>query len=314
MQAKDGRSSSKGFTLIELLVVIAIIAILIALLLPAVQQAREAARRTQCRNHMKQIGLAMHNYHDAHRVFPYGNRDAGNTTRRRETWMQMILPFIDQANLYNSYMAADPAFNWQHAPSARAVIPALVCPSNPTVAMQGPSSSFRGNYGMCAGSTDGAFSSGSADGMFFLHSRIKMRDVTDGTSNTIMGGEGVARPGDSAADSTAWGEVGSYWGGGSGHHGAAFNTAQPPNSSVPDCNHSCVNYSLPDFPCAQTSSSISTAPACSNPRSTYARSYHVGGVHVLMADGAVRFVSENIDLGTWQALSTRAGGEVIGEF
>src|SRR5690606_35812635 len=101
-------TSPRGFTLIELLVVIAIIAVLIALLLPAVQQAREAARRSQCRNNLKQLGIAMHNYHDVHRTFPYGFREIGGTgaaeITRRDTWFQAILPFIDQANLYTAYI------------------------------------------------------------------------------------------------------------------------------------------------------------------------------------------------------------------
>ena len=304
----------RGFTLIELLVVIAIIAILIALLLPAVQQAREAARRSSCKNNMKQIGLALHNYHDVHTVFPYGFRNHGNSRQRRETWMQQILPYVDQANLYNSYKEADPEYCWQHAESAQQILPLFVCPSNPTAGLNGPASSFVGNYGVCAGATTSSWTStgASADGMFHDSSRTKIRDVKDGTSNTLMGSEGVARVSGSPGDS-GWGQVGSYWGGGSSHHGSAFNANEPPNTPVPDCNHSCTNYSLASYPCAAQSSSASVAPTCTA-STTYARSYHVGGVHALMADGVVRFVSENIDLGTWQDLATIQGGEVIGEF
>jgi len=125
-----------------------------------------------------------------------------------------------------------------------------------------------------------------------------------------MAGEGVARPSGSTA-LHPWGEVGNYWGGGCSHHGAAFNNAEPPNSPVPDCNYTCANYELGQFPCAGYNSG---PVSCTAPARTYARSYHVGGVHVLMADGAVRFVSENIDLGTWQAIATRGGEEVVGEF
>lgn len=299
----------RGFTLIELLVVIAIIAILIALLLPAVQQAREAARRSTCKNNLKQLGLAMHNYLDTHTVFPYGwawDTGYGPLTRSRETWMQQILPYIDQAPLYNAYIQEN--FAYVHGSSHRfTVIPALVCPSNPGV---NATPAFRGNYGMCAGSLNSSWGSTSGNGMFFYQSKIKTRDVTDGTSNTIMGGEGVARS-TGAGGSTPWGEVGNYWGGGCSHHGSAFNTAEPPNTPVPDCNYTCANYDLKDFPCAGYSSGT---VSCTGSARTYARSYHVGGVHILLADGAVRFISENIDLGTWQALSTRKGQEVLGEF
>ena len=304
----------RGFTLIELLVVIAIIAILIALLLPAVQQAREAARRSSCKNNLKQLGLALHNYHDAHTVFPYGFRDHGGSRQRRETWMQQTLPFIDQANLYQAYKADDPQYCWHHPESAQQVLPSFVCPSNPTAGLNGPSSSFVGNYGVCAGATTSSWNGTTSpgDGMFHRDSKTRIRDVKDGTSNTLMASEGVARPPGSPSD-TAWGEVGSYWGGGSSHHGTAFNANESPNTSVPDCNYSCSNYNLPAFPCAAQSSSASVGATCST-RTTYARSYHVGGVHVLMADGVVRFVSENIDLGTWQALATIRGGEVVGEY
>lgn len=302
------QSRKRGFTLIELLVVIAIIAILIALLLPAVQQAREAARRSTCKNNLKQLGLAFHNYLDTHRVLPYGwawDDGAGPLTRSRETWMQQLLPYFDQAPLFNAYMEED--FSYVHGSTHRfTVIPVLVCPSNP----QTSGFHFRGNYGVSAGSTDASWRSSTGNGMFYYRSRTKFSDVTDGTSNTIMAGEGVARPSGSTA-LHPWGEVGNYWGGGCSHHGAAFNNAEPPNSPVPDCNYTCANYELGQFPCA----GYNAGPvSCTAPARTYARSYHVGGVHVLMADGAVRFVSENIDLGTWQAIATRGGEEVVGEF
>lgn len=309
---KLNQSTKRAFTLIELLVVIAIIAILIALLLPAVQQAREAARRSNCKNNLKQIGLALHNYHDAHSVLPYGwgwDDGAGPLARSRETWMQQILPYIEQANLYNDYIAEN--FAYVHGSSHRfTIIPALVCPSNPTIVS---GFAFRGNYGVCAGSTDASWRSATGNGMFYLRSKTKFRDITDGTSNTIMGGEGVARINGPVAH-TPWGEVGNYWGGGSSHHGTAFNNAEPPNSPVPDCNYTCANYELPSQPCAGYNSASSPTVSCTGSARTYARSYHVGGVHILMADGAVRFASENIDLGTWRALATRSGEEVLGEF
>ena len=110
------RHRSRGFTLIELLVVIAIIAVLIALLLPAVQQAREAARRSQCKNNLKQLGLALHNYHDVHNTLPYGYWSREGTvgvTKNRDSWFQRILPFVDQVALFNSYEKLNPEYSHQ---------------------------------------------------------------------------------------------------------------------------------------------------------------------------------------------------------
>lgn len=315
-------SRLRGFTLIELLVVIAIIAVLIALLLPAVQQAREAARRSQCKNNLKQAALALHNYHDTHSVFPFGW--GGDTTAvlpeinslRRTSWLQMILPFIDQAPLYNAYIAENPTHSHLFS-KIKTVIPSLVCPSNPSVRYE--SLGFRGNYGANGGTRSGnsataTFSIKNGDGVFFQISSVKMRDIIDGTSNTLLLAEGIARP-DGTNASSPWGEAGTYWGGGCSHHGTAFNTSQPPNTRIPDCNYSCRNYEMPQAPCAGYNSSSSPLVTCSSSNvGTYARSFHTGGVHVAMADGSVRFVSENLNLTTWRNLSTRAGGEVPGQF
>ena len=300
-----------GFTLIELLVVIAIIAILVALLLPAVQQAREAARRSSCKNNLKQLGLAMHNYHDAYSTFTYGQGgDYSPMTRRRESWMQPTLPYIEQAALYDKYVDEDPEYV-MHSSYTREVVPTLVCPSNPT-----PNNGdfyFRGTYGANGGSYIGSFTVSNGDGMFHLQSSIRFRDVIDGTSNTILFGEGVARR-NASPNHTPWGEVGYYWGGGSTHHGGGFCTAEPPNSVVPDCNYTCSDYESEQFPCAGNNAGSAPLVSCTGTRHTFARSYHQGGVQVVMVDGAVKFISENIDLGTWQDISTRAGGEVIGQF
>lgn len=313
-------SRLRGFTLIELLVVIAIIAVLIALLLPAVQQAREAARRSQCKNNLKQAALALHNYHDTHSVFPFGwGGDSSDMRPRRVSWMQMILPFIDQAPLYNTYVQENPTHtNTFSLGNKNTAIPALVCPSNPR-SFVGGNLGFRGNYGgnggSVGGSGTGSFASTSGNGIFFRYSSVGMRDVVDGTSNTLLLAEGVARP-DGTNAGTAWGEVGSYWGGGtSSHHGTAFNAAQPPNARTPDCNYTCANYEIHHAPCAGYYTSPAPLVTCSSSDlGTYARSYHTGGVHVAMADGSVRFVSENISRVTWQNLATRAGGEILGQF
>lgn len=311
-----------GFTLIELLVVIAIIAVLIALLLPAVQQAREAARRSQCKNNLKQIGLGMHNYHGVHLVFPYGTRAVGSyggdyagKLMRRDTWFHQILPYIEQANLYEAYVQAHVArqaangggVTWVYdtgdadfAPEvANAVVPVTVCPSDPNAPGHGPRG-FIGNYVGCAGS--GQLLGTDLNGMFYNLSRTDIADLIDGTSNTVMMAETLVRRTGSGGGGP--GEPGAYWDGGIwGEFG--FTTAEAPNTSLPDQIYHCSTTSNINAPC----STVGNAPAYN-----FARSLHTGGVQVAMADGSARFISNTINLLTWRALGTRAGGEVLGEF
>ncbi len=313
----------RGFTLIELLVVIAIIAILIALLLPAVQQAREAARRSTCKNNLKQIGLALHNYHDTHRVLPFGgtssssnyNWGAGASSGQAiYNWRGFILPFIDQAPLYNlmdsEYKGGT---TYPDLTAWNKVIAVYNCPSDPSANRQnagkvagwsdsataGAVTSYFGNAGsnqvaagggcsacgVCTGScvcygpaTDFAGAgTGDVTGMFALRgSRISMRDVTDGTSNTLFVGE--SRIGDSTTDvlgPAQWMEPMSM-----------MSAVWGINQGIALCEYYSKGFG----------------------------STHVGGAHFLMGDGAVRFLSENIDMGTFSALSTRSKGEIIGEF
>jgi len=301
------RKSNRGFTLIELLVVIAIIAVLIALLLPAVQQAREAARRTQCKNNMKQLGLAMHNYHDQCNVFPYGVQNIG-TFHQRDTWMQQLLPMIEQAPMYTAYQSDMSQYVMDVTPTIRdKSLGALQCPSDPSSPGKGGSGGYRsgadgfqGNYVMCIGKTQTyGVDNG---GLFYWRSATGLRSVIDGSSNTILGSEVMLR---GAANTGGWGEGGGYWGGGEGG-GFGFTTQYPPNSTVTDQVYSCKSTTWPNAPC-QSMSTYST-------QRIMARSYHTGGVHVTMADGAVRFVSNNIDMTVFQNLGSRAGSEVIGDF
>jgi prepilin-type N-terminal cleavage/methylation domain-containing protein len=312
-----------GFTLIELLVVIAIIAILIALLLPAVQQAREAARRTQCRNNNKQIGLALHNYHDLHNVFPagvyasYGGMApsfpyaAQGGGMMGSSWFQFIMPFVDQEGIYRGYSPFFESPNLPggkdvyRAPSRYQVFAFAMCPSEPS----GPSEShdgFQGNYLMCTGSNFGnSVNFGfNLNGMFYALSRTGLRDVKDGTSNTIMGSECVIRGrGDRNFNPRSW-DAGVYFNG--FWFLPLFSTAEGPNTSVSDRVYTCRSTTWPGAPCV----TITTGPNAQ----IFARSNHVGGVHCLMADGAVRFVSTHVDLATFRALGTRQGGETFGEF
>ncbi|MCA9005380.1 MAG: DUF1559 domain-containing protein [Planctomycetaceae bacterium] len=299
----------RAFTLIELLVVIAIIAILIALLLPAVQQAREAARRSTCKNNLKQLGLGMHNYNGTHSTYPYGVRHAGdnNALHERECWAQQLLPFIDQAPLYNKY-SADTTKNIWNVPKAisAVIIPVYMCPSDPSSPGFNYADLFEGNYTGCAGSTpikmnDTNPNNVKMNGILYLQSRTRIRDIVDGSSNTIMHSESIIR-GSSGAD---WGSAGHYWGGGR-WGGGLFTTLEPPNTTIPDEHNTCKSTTWPLAPC--------TAVGSTTQIQNYARSNHIGGAHCLLADGAVRFISSNVDRATFQALGTRASGEVLGEF
>ncbi|ADG66226.1 protein of unknown function DUF1559 [Planctopirus limnophila DSM 3776] len=324
-------SARRGFTLIELLVVIAIIAILIALLLPAVQQAREAARRTQCRNNLKQIGLALHNYHDVMQCFPFGsisnalnNSGGGGATPSTTatgaslpptdiSWMPMTLPYIDQAPLYNSVSPYFVTTNSRDFPSnlINKVIPAFVCPSDPNGskltefhgATIDRNDGFCGNYLACNGSTEVTVANSRAmDGMFFYRSSVRMRDIIDGTSNTVMLAEVNLVPEVTPNVSRDW--RGRYWR--ADHLSSIFSTNLPPNTTASDRCRTCEG--------SPVSPTYAPCTASTDPQVIYARSRHTGGVHMALADGSMRFISENIDLGVWRALGTRAGGEVVSEF
>jgi len=315
--------NQRGFTLIELLVVIAIIAILIALLLPAVQQAREAARRTQCKNNLKQIGLAMHNYHDANNTLPPGNfntiatwaglppcagQPVGIFGSRDATWMQRILPYLDQVNLYNGFSdqmnsGSTPANQYANAGTP---IPTLMCPSDPaspkTVNISG-FVHFSGNYVVCAGSEywgnnpSDACASMRRNGLFFTVSSVRFNDVPDGLSNTILGSELVLVPDDLATPQRDW--RGRYYQGLLG--GPLFSTREPPDT-LDSLAGQCRD--VPYARCDSTGGDVNI----------HARSYHAAGVNTVFADGAVRMISNSVDKSVYQALGTRADGEVVGEF
>ncbi|HTN05040.1 DUF1559 domain-containing protein [Planctellipticum variicoloris] len=318
MTLRPSPGSRSGFTLIELLVVIAIIAILIALLLPAVQQAREAARRSQCKNNLKQLGLAMHNYHDSMLVFPFGTISRINgsaplpgTSNTRQNWFHMILPYVDQAPLYNSFA---PQWEANIFPGSwtgcTTVIPVFMCPSdpeNPKTTNQG----FHGNYFPCHGSTSAGTSNTFAvtNGLFYPLSRTSMKSITDGTSNTIMFSE-IRIQKDNIGTAIGVGNVlcgsphdlrGRYY---NTHHGnATFTTLRPPNTTVGDVMQYCQGTI--NVPCRQ---------CLAGGTEIHARSWHTGGVHATMADGAVRFIGDNIDTGIFQGLGTISGSETLGEF
>ena len=333
------KSRSRGFTLIELLVVIAIIAILVSLLLPAVQQAREAARRTQCKNNLKQIGLALHNYHDVHGLFPTGSvpqtdGTANFVNQASFGWSSFILPQIEQANIFNNLGISELSLfevtssNAGSMEDLNRIFPALSfyqCPSDTTGpnlragsrrpdfnganesgitnSWRPPTMNYIGVVGVRDINRPLGPTSVPQNGLFYNASRVRFRDVTDGTSNTLAVGEREDRCG-----AGSW--IGNRAPRGGGTRGADYTFGR-------------VSVNLND--------PISTGSAnCTDGFS----SLHVGGAQFVLADGSVRFVSENIDsnptgngqidtalttaeinaLGTFQQLGLRDDGRVVGEF
>lgn len=323
------RLQRSGFTLIELLVVIAIIAVLIGLLLPAVQKVREAAARSTCQNNLKQLGLALHNYHDANRRFVYGyasdtgrfaSREGGQTYHHRKNWYQEVLPYMEQQGLYQVFQAD--RTQWIHSINndiSRTPVTTLTCPSDPSApgrGANGGTNSFQSNYAVNAGGvnmTTGTpqqvnIAGGNPGGVFFVDSITKITDIIDGSSSTLMASEGIIR-GNGVG---AWGELGGVWGG-APHGSYGFSTFQLPNTNVPDRVYTCKAATFASAPNGAPCESGHTDGLAG--RWNYARSYHPGGVNVAMADASVRFITNNIDLFTWRALGTMSGQEVIpGEF
>ncbi len=269
-----------GFTLIELLVVIAIIAILIALLLPAVQQAREAARRSTCKNNLKQIGLALHNYHDTHKIFPPGYIVSASASNGGLGWGAFLLPFLDQANLYSNLPTNTGAKPNNNADRGGAVLPAFMCPSDASPAVN----TNRGDYGKSnfvgmIGRTDPGNLNTDGDGTFYWNSGVQLRDITDGASNTILIGERVWEDKSGGISGSIWMGVQS-----TGNRGE---NVSPTANRINDGGHSTNTWS----------------------------SRHEGGAQFLLGDGAVRFISENVNRGAiFDPLGAIDDGQTIGEY
>ncbi len=309
---KNDISKHRGFTLIELLVVIAIIAILIALLLPAVQQAREAARRSQCKNNLKQMGLALHNYHDTHKVFPISHGDTGNSFG----WRALVLPYIDQAPLYNQINFSGNIVDAGNLTVAQTPLAAYRCPSDPTSDRVSGGNLVWSNW--CYPATCPAASrndiavttykgvdgraydqqasaspiphgmfdrrmglnvSGGGGSVVTPNRAIRMRDVVDGTTNVLFVGE-------NSPGFHAW----SSW--------AAWHS--PMTTAFP-INHPWKVWGSAQARMASATTHGWTAGFASS-------SYHVGGAHFLMVDGSVHFLSENMDFTTYQQLGNPQDG------
>ena len=289
----------RGFTLIELLVVIAIIAVLIALLLPAVQNAREAARRTQCRSHLKQIGLALHNYHDTHSALPAGllgltNSQPDIAGLNGWGWGARILSQLDQAAFAKSLNSDVKVGDPPNANVRRQVLPVYRCPSDlaperwtlnaagtstPLTELAG--ASYAGVFGKdeidnCDGLAPG--SACTSDGAFFLNSAVRFAQVRDGLSTTLMIGEHQTRP--TSGWFYSW--TGVVAGGDKPIVRILGDTDVTPNHD---------DLHLDEF-----------------------ASYHPGGTQFTMGDGSVHFVSNSVDLKVYRNLSSRSGNEPVGDF
>ncbi|MEQ9071976.1 DUF1559 domain-containing protein [Gimesia chilikensis] len=304
--------SKRGFTLIELLVVIAIIAILIALLLPAVQQAREAARRSTCKNNLKQLGLALHNYHDSHRIFPPGDVNGGGYScgwlgtreTRNHTAYLYILPFIEQTTMYNqiNFSMATGASDGNGACTGPSLGIQTAATSHPIAVFQCPSDSYnpgpysyssntayattrdyRTSYSVIYIAYDSTITYGAATGVntaFGRNGAARVRDFKDGMSNSMLLSETPMEK-----DSSIRGPfVAAYVTTGAVIAAPYRKINQPTSATNP-----LVNWGSPG-------------------------SEHTGGCHALLADGAVRFLSENIDINLLRGIQTINGSEILGEF
>ncbi len=295
------RRDRRGMTLIELLVVIAMVAVLIALLLPAVQQAREAARRTTCKNNLRQIGIALHNYHEVHSTFPPGYIQDDLSDPYQHTgfgWGTMLLPFVEQSVLYRTLDFESPTL-------PRIALKGWQCPSDPGIEGQAAwndsawgisgsppmmklldnfvgfaaKASYVGNYG------SGPLSSQPGNGILFGNSSVRLRDMIDGSSVTFAAGERSMETGPAV------------W---AGVHYNQVRAMTGTTSAEKNDGH---------FVLASTGVSLPIAPDGHGFDSDHAR-----GLHMLIGDGSVRFVSENIDATIWNNLGNRNDGGVMGSF
>jgi len=310
--------SRRAFTLIELLVVIAIIAVLVALLLPAVQQAREAARRTQCKNHLKQLGLAVHNYHDVHRRFPHGNprvqRGSDNKWIVQGPWTISLLPFIDQDPLYNQWDFNLGFGEGTNRDLLTTPITVYRCPSTPVPEVTSfpgiTSASFDADrdaigdgvrYDAAGVDYHPAISahtppmdpaSPRVPAAFPQTSLYQFRDITDGLSNTMLFGEVAGYP-KRFNRRTEVGDQPAVF----GHLGGWNRILMIRSNQAGDafyggnCLVNCTNYA-----------------------GTNLYSFHTGGVHICLADGSVRFLSENADMDTIFRVMAIQDGLVLPEF
>ena len=319
----------RGFTLVELLVVITIIGILIALLLPAVQAAREAARRMQCSNHLKQVALALHNYHNTHKTLPIG---AVMVNGLEHTAQSLILPFVEQANVHRLFDFSVRTHSAANGPATQAEIPVYICPSDDAAGRKwnhrrpGRDTFWsRSNYVVSFGTDrfcealNGGWpweGAGSAvdfqtDGAFEMEYARKFADFLDGTSNSAIASEVISGKDDlwdggpdniwDARGVWAWHMIGA----------ASYTHLNSPNSSVGDTlwnsggDVECIDNPQIGMPCDPNQGT----DYCQFQAA--ARSRHPGGVQVAFGDGHVTFIGDTVDWNVWQRLGAIADGQVI---
>ena len=336
-----GPNAPRGFTLIELLVVIAIIGVLVGLLLPAVQTAREAARRVHCVNNLKQMGLALANYESAQSSFPpgalwftYPTTDSLGVGQRSHTMWSLMLPYLEQTTISNAINFNVPAngapYMFQQSTAWLTKITAYVCPSDQAQAAQisgsgnyYSQSSYAGMsgridtnlyyYGVppCCGASVPAIQ---GDGVFHADYTYKVAQITDGTSNTIFAGEHSRFINDADAVFNEWNRYGNF----SSSYGGGVTRPQIVMTSCCTINANVVTPEVEESGTLNTANGAPWGPFnwFFNPQywpegQHSFRSFHPGGSNFLFGDGSVKFLKSSINMGTYQALSTRALGEVI---
>lgn len=313
MQGHAKQLERRGFTLVELLVVIAIIGILMALILPAVQSARETARRTQCMNNMRQTALALVQYSVQNKRLPigYASKMEDQSAYYRDGWFYDVLPFTEETTLgqvYKDHLRKPKSggFSYTNMPQKEAILPLFLCPSQPDLAKINNASSltnqqgFHGNYAVNGGNNffNGAsgVDSTKLNGAFRCVDPVPIATIRDGTSHTLLISELIVVPDVSGEDVRGRLHNGC-------HTGNFFGTLYSPNSLTPDR----ANYLLDTPPLAPAVKSTSNVMIS-------ARSYHKGGVNAGMVDGSIHFVPDEIDAAVYAAIGSRAGGEVNQNF
>lgn len=334
----------RGFTLVELLVVITIIGVLIALLLPAVQSAREAARRGQCANNLKQIGLALHNYHDAFRAFPIGSQIGTSNQALAKNWRVAMLPFMEESALHEQLNHKTGGY-WAHTGftgntvlySAR--VKGYICPSslfdpiNPAalgyshyppntsdfsqcsmvvdyVGISGATPDPLGRTGVCTGDVLASSSSNCNTGMMVPDLSKEIAECTDGTSNTVIVAEQSGQVNSTERSANGLGA----WHGWANVNRSTWNAGTTLPLASAGFWYTAGTTTVRYAPNAFWSGGAPTPANSAFSANTVINSFHPGGLHVLLSDGAVRFAAENMQMDTLRQLCVRDDGQVVGDY